>query len=707
MKPTQVASAVAAACLTLATGAAVARQADEPIQAQVVVTATRTSKAVDKIPGAVTVISQKELADQYAIADDPSAALALYVPGYAPSRQKMSSTGESLRGRQPLILLDGVPQSNPLRAGMREGYFADTSIIERIEVINGASAMQGMGATGGIINYITKTPRAPGTTHTLNLRLGSQLRGDSLDWKTGYMLAHRGEALDLLAYGSMQGRGIGYDGSGRPLGLEAIQGDTQDTRADELFFKIGRSSGAQRLQFTVNRFHMEGDGDYRSLAADFDKGLPTSSERGTPPGMAPRNKVTTASLDYRHDELAGGSLNAILFKQDFASLYGATDTATFQDVRLAPVGTLFDQSEIVADKYGAKITWVRPQIVDGVELTAGFDLLRDRTSQGLAGTGRTWVPTLDFTSTAPFMQLEWEHGPLTVRGGVRYEQARLSVDEYTTLAAYGSRTVLGGERSFDKAVRNLGAVWRFAPGMSAFVSSSEGFGLPDVGLVLRGVNRPGQSVSSLFDLQPVITRNNEIGVNWRGSLGGVGVSYYDSRSKLGTVLRINSAGIGVLDRVPTQVKGWEINGDWRIGGGWNGFANYARLRGVTAASAGAPLDVALGARSQGPDKLVAGATWAINPGAQLRFQGTHLADRDINVGRRVGTVNLEEHFKGYTLFDASLSMKSSFGTLGLAVENLFDRSYVGYYPQSVSFRDPRGYYAGRGRTLSATLSRSF
>ena len=128
------------------------RGGELPEMAQVVVTATRAAKAVDKIPGAVTVISQQELSAQYQIADDPSQALATFVPGYAPSRQKMSSTGESLRGRQPLILLDGIPQSNPLRAGMREGYFADSAIIERIEVINGASAMQGMGATGGIIN---------------------------------------------------------------------------------------------------------------------------------------------------------------------------------------------------------------------------------------------------------------------------------------------------------------------------------------------------------------------------------------------------------------------------------------------------------------------------------------------------------------------------------------------------------------------------
>ncbi|UGQ47824.1 TonB-dependent receptor [Massilia endophytica] len=699
--------AVALACLALSGTAAVAQSSEEPMS-EVVVTATRNSKSVDKIPGAVSVISQRELETQYLLADDPSQALATYIPGYAPSRQKMSSTGESLRGRSTLILLDGVPQSNPLRAGMREGYIADSAIIERVEVINGASAMQGMGATGGIVNYISKSPKAEGTSHSINVRMSSQLRHDSLDWKTGYTLQHKSGDFDLLAFGSIQQRGIGYDGKGRVLGIEAVQGDTMDSEGSDLFFKLGKNFGDQRLQLTVNRFRMEGDGDYKPVPANFAAGTPTSATPGTPPGKPPRNKVETKSLEYRHNSLFGGSFNAQLFKQDFASLYGATNTATFQDVRIAPAGTLYDQSEVVADKYGAKLTYVRPNtVIDGLEFTAGMDLLRDRTKQHLAGTGRTWVPTLDFKSLAPFTQLEYEIGPLTVRGGVRREDAELRVDTYTTLAAYGSRVVQGGERSFTKAVKNIGAVWRFSPNWSAFVSSAEGFGLPDVGLVLRGVNKPNQSVEKLFDMEPVVTRNNEVGVNWRGAMGNVGASFYDSRSKLGTALRINSAGIGVLDRVPTRVRGWEVSGELRASKQLSAFGSYARTMGKTATTAGAPMDVALGARSQGPDKLVAGANWQWMPKANLRLQATRLNDRDINIGRTVGTSNLEEHFRGYTLVDIANSWDSPWGKLGVGIENLTDRQYVGYYPQSASYKDPVSYFAGRGRTLSVSLVRSF
>lgn len=704
------AAAVATACL-LWGPAAHAQQANEAAAqdaGEVIVTATRTAKAVDRIPGAVSVISQRELEAQYLVADDPSAALATYIPGYAPSRQKMSAAGESMRGRTTLILMDGVPQSNPLRAGMREGYFADTAIIERIEVINGASAIQGMGATGGIVNYITKTPKEDGTRVTVNARLASQLRHDNVDWKTGVTVAHKSGAFDLLAYASAQQRGMAYDGKGRLLGMDAVQGDTMDAGGSDVFVKLGRNFGDQRLQLTVNRFQFEGDGDYRTVPANFAAGIPTSSAEGTPPGMPPRNDVKTASLDYRHADLLGGALTAQVFSQDFSSLFGATNTATFQDIRYAPIGTFFDQSEIVADKHGAKLTYVRPDLLlRGVEATVGIDYLRDRSRQQLAGTGRTWVPTLDFTSTAPFLQLEYERGPITVRGGVRRESADLRVDTYTTLAAYGSRLVQGGERSFSKTVKNVGAVWRFAPQWSAFVSSAEGFGLPDVGLVLRGVNRPNQSVASLFSLEPVVTRNNEVGVNWRGALGHLGASAYDSRSKLGTVLRINAQGNGVLDRVPTTVRGWEVVGELRASKVLSAFGSYASTRGKTAATAGAPMDLALGARSQAPDKLVLGANWQVVAGTQVRLQATRLEDRDINVGRTVGTSNLEEHFRGYTLADLAATFDTRFGKFGLAVENLTDRQYIGYYPQSANYKEAASYFAGRGRTLSASVSRTF
>lgn len=675
----------------------------------VVVTATRGTKAIDKIPGAITVVTRAELDAQLQISEDLSQVLATQIPGYAPSRQKMTTFGESMRGRTPLILFDGIPQSNPLRNGAREGYFADPSVIDRIEVVSGASAVQGLGATGGIINYISRTPREEGTRQTLDFKYGTQFHGDDALWKAGYRLEHK-QRFDALLYVGATLRGVGVDGEGRRLGLEGTQGDTQDSTATDAFAKVGLDIGdAQRLQLSFNRYVIEGDGDWTRVLGNRAARMPTSAERGTPLGKPPRNRVQTISGDWSHADLAGGTASVQLYKQDFEALYGAGLFPNFQDPAIAPSGTLVDQSEIVADKAGLRATWVRPDLfTSGLELTVGFDWLSDKSKQHLAATGRTWVPLLKFESYAPFAQLEYNAGPFTVRGGARREHASLNVDTYQTLAVYGRRTVEGGERSFNQWVENLGLVWRFADGWSAFVAYNEGFGLPDVGLVLRAVNRPNQSVERLVALEPVVTDNREVGLTWAGKHGSFTASAYDSRSELGSQVRIdNATGIGSIQRLPVQVKGFEFAGEWRPHQAWTVSATYANTRGDTAAVPGGPLDVALGARSQGPDKTVASVRWAITPALALRFQGMHLASRHINRGRVVGTSRLEENFDGYTVADFGLSWSSRWGEFGLGVENLFDRQYVGYFAQSNPGGTSEDYFAGRGRAFLLSWQRTF
>jgi iron complex outermembrane receptor protein len=697
----KIALAVALTCIAPATFAQDSEDLSEITLQEVVITATRGEKAVEKIPGAVSIINRKELDQQLLIAEDLPQALTTFVPGYAPSRQKMSQAGETLRGRTALILFDGIPQSNPLRAGAREGYFADPAIIERIEVISGASAAQGLGATGGIINFISKTPKKMGTEHRVDAKLSTQFKDDSHSWKTGYMLSHKNESFDALVYLGVAKRGMAYDGEGRLIGMDAVQGDTMDSEAGDIFLKLGRNFGEQRLQFSYNRFEMEGDGDYRTVNGDRDAGIPTSSEPGAPVADPPRNEVQTASLDWRHADIGGGLLSAQLFKQDFSALYGGTTSKNFQDPSIAPTGTLIDQSEIVADKVGLRTSWIRPDaFVSGLELAAGLDWLYDESEQRLARTDRTWVPPLKFTNVAPFVQLEYEIGAVTVRGGLRHERARLEVDDYTTLAAFGGQQVEGGTTRFSKTVKNLGAIMRMPAGWSVFASYNEGFGLPDVGRVLRGVNQPNQSVSSLIDLQPVITDNKEVGLAWRGNHGSFSVSYYDSRSDMGSRLRVVN-GVGFLDRVPVVVKGWEFAGDVKLAKNWSAFGSYSQINGKTAATADAPIDLALGARDQGPDKLVAGLNWRFSERGNARVQATHFASRDINEGRG----NFEEHFQGYTLADFAVSYKTSWGDVGLGIENAFDKQYIGYYPQART--GDNDYFAGRGRTFTVSYSRTF
>jgi iron complex outermembrane receptor protein len=137
---------------------------------ELIVSATRTDGSRNDSPQVIKVIGEEEIAQQRQITSDTSQILSNLLPSFSPPRQKMSGSGETLRGRTPLVMIDGIPQSNPLRPTGREMHTIDSSMIERIEVIKGANASNGVGATGGVINIITKRAK-PGT---LNQHFGVQ-----------------------------------------------------------------------------------------------------------------------------------------------------------------------------------------------------------------------------------------------------------------------------------------------------------------------------------------------------------------------------------------------------------------------------------------------------------------------------------------------------------------------------------------------------
>src|SRR3546814_4420463 len=69
--------------------------------------------------------------------------------------------------------------------------------------------------------------------------------------------------------------------------------------------------------------------------------------------------------------------------------------------------SLFDQSALSSEKYGAKLTYAwQDVILPGLQLVTGVDYLRDKTFQELAQTDRLWVPELIYKGWAPFIQLE-------------------------------------------------------------------------------------------------------------------------------------------------------------------------------------------------------------------------------------------------------------------------------------------------------------
>ncbi|MDN7137156.1 TonB-dependent receptor [Pseudidiomarina sp. 1ASP75-14] len=701
MKKTMLSLSIA----TLIATPAVAQEQDSQVvkaDERIKITASRTEQTTATIPATVTVIDGADLRQQLASADTLSDVLGNLVPAFSPSRQKLTSSGETLRGREPLYLIDGVPQSNPLRNGARASYTIDPLMIERVEIIHGASAIQGMGASGGIINIVTKSAEQ-GASHEVNAGITAPTSetSEGLSYRTGYLF--RGASGDVSAVAGVQLRSTGMyvDGNGQLIGVDMAQGDTMDSESYDVFAKLGyRIDANQSLEVMLNHFDMEGNGDYSSVGGDRSTGEPTLSVEEPAAGEAPRNKVTTTTVTYRNTDVLGADLNWQLFSQDFSALYGGGTYATFQDPAYGD--NIFDQSRNDSQKYGSRLTMNWNKVADlPIAVSSGVDYLRDSTFQELAQTGRKWVPETTFDNWAPFAQVRYRNQGLTLSGGVRYEYGKLNVDDFTTLASYGSVFVEGGEPSFNELLPNVGAVYELTRDWRVFASYSEGFSMPDVGRVLRGISQPNLSVASFLDLQPVIADNQEIGIEYRGNALNLSASYFTSDSDLGARLQADADGFYSVKRERTEISGVELSANYA----WSAYTsfgmNYAKTDGEYDSDGDDRVDSELGGRNIAPER--ANLYWEQQWGALVssRLQYNMLFDRDIYSGAQA--IN---NFDGYQTLDLQVLIETmDYGQFTVGVENLLDEYYFTYYAQTAG-SDSRN-FTGRGRTLSLNWNYSF
>lgn len=675
------------------------------LEAFTVTTGYRSPKAIDQIPGAVKVITNVEIANIQQFTDDATAVLTRTIPGYGPGTQAMNTQGETLRGRIALRLFDGISQTTPLREGSRNGTFTDMDIVANIEVINGPSASEGIGAAGGIINYISKSPTKEGSEATLRTKFSTQGYGDTFEWRTGLNYTYKEGDNDLIFGTSFSERGMPRDARGRRQGLSQ-SGSTADSESENLFIKAGHTFGegrAQRVAVTVSMFRIEGKGSYVEDLGNRSLGITDSAKPGIPLGAKTAfNDFDQYALAYNHKALLGGSLNLQVYKASQAMRFLTESGTDRQDPLIAPLGTLIDQSEINSQKKGLRSSWTREDLfsVNGLELLAGFDYLEETAQQILALTNRLWVPPMNYTSKAPFAQFSYTRGPVTISSGVRHEDGELQVDDYTTTYFRNRVFVKGGTLDYQETLPNAGVIVRLPQNWSVFGSYSKGFTLPNVGIPLRNVNVPGKSVAGILDLQAVVVDNKEGGFTWQGKRASLSASYYHSFSELGVSLTVDPVTRDfIMQRRPVDIKGLEFSGEFKLSKTLKVTALYSNIKSLTRTTETGPLTREQGMVNISPDKVYLSANWKPSEKFNLTLGQDTLLKRDINVG-----ASGEEHTPGLTLFNLSASYATKWGNFSLGVENLTDKYYILPWSQVDQFLN---YFAGRGRVISVSHSIKF
>ncbi len=154
---------------------------EDPFElATVVVTGTRTPKAVRDMPVLTRVITRAEI--EKVDATNIKDLLQQELPGleftYSMGHQVMNMGGYD--GNNILFLVDGERLAGESMDNVDFSRL-DMSGVERIEIVKGAaSTLYGSAAMGGVINIITK-----GESSTWNANLNSRYEGQTREWRHG------------------------------------------------------------------------------------------------------------------------------------------------------------------------------------------------------------------------------------------------------------------------------------------------------------------------------------------------------------------------------------------------------------------------------------------------------------------------------------------------------------------------------------------
>ncbi len=674
----------------------------------IVVTAARTKLPASALPVTIDVISQEELSRQVAVSGSTVDAVSALLPAFSPTQEKINGSGVKLRGRSALYAIDGIPQSTPIRNDARDGYAIDPFFVDRIEVIYGSNALQGIGATGGVVNQVTvRPPKKDGISGRFLLQgnAGNDFSGASLGGKVGALLSYRQGAFDATGGVAFERRGVFLDGHDRGIGIDANHSELQDTDTLSFFARVGVDlSASTRFEVLASRFKITGNNHYVNVDGSRALNIPSTSRLGTTPGEQASGKTEMVSASLIDNDLGGGTFSLLSFYNRIQNVFSGGTLATFQDASIAPSGTLFDQSQNISRKLGGKISYERtvPGVPD-LTATIGFDALFDRTAQSLVATGRSWVPRTDFRSLAPFGQLNWALFDKRVRlaGGVRYENVQLSVPNYTSLASSGSRAVTGGKPSFERALWNGGVVLEPVKGIRAYANYAEGFTVADIGRILRSINIANVNISNYLELTPVVSNNKEIGFEIVRGPVDASVSYYWSSSKLGEVLVRGADGFYSTTRQPVSVEGLDLNVNAKMPlKGLKLGLGYSHIIGRTDTNGDGILDADLDGGNISPDRINVTADYRLGKFA-AHAQGRFYLSRTF-LGQPAAN-----SFEGYEVFDAYVSYDMPVGQVSLSVQNLTNRYYITYLTDTQGPTDNARFFSGRGRNFTLSWNYRF
>ena len=675
---------------------------------EVVITANRIKEKKTDAVANVTIIDQKKLQQFIKIAPDMSHLIGMIEPAMSLSTNTTNNRYQNLRGRSILVLIDGIPQSTPLRATDRDIRSIDPAAVERIEIVKGATSIYGNGAIGGIMNIVTKkSPKnvifGGQTTIGASARDSfKENRGFGYRFNQQFYGNYKG--FSYLVDAAMNQTGSAIDGTGEYISPRYGLGDARTYNGlVKLGYQFDDDNKVEAMynfyQSLQNTPLVASGGKYleRPRIGVYDTKDPAAQDEG---------------MRYNHNAYIKFNSNNIFKRTDLElSAFTQHQYAIFDyrkhNARSPRWESSSGQATVKGEKYGIRTQLTSKFLFSEnvfTQLLYGADVLIDKTSQPLVD-GRYWMPELTSYNSAPFLQTKTTFFQYYVlKAGLRYDYIDVSVPNYEVLRLRNTDPrvyVKGGDLTYNNLSPNIGIAYNQFKFFQPFISYSQGFSIFDLGRTLRAAKA---DVLSKINTEPVKTENYEAGAYAELSkyvhLSG---SYFYTYSKLGSDLK-SVSGFWVVDRTPQKVYGFEVNADifptkWLTLGG-----SFISFEGKKKSTEDGDWDGYMSGTSIPAPKATAYIRVTPTEYSYLQVNYLHTGSRD-----RFSPDNRGVYTEGegivYPIDLFSLSAGYTFNksfSLALGIENLTDKVY--YTPASMLVARDAEYARGNGRYFNLSLT---
>ncbi len=702
----------------------------------VVVSATRTDRALSALPNTVSVITQARVQEQNA------AGLKALLEGDAdiavPETQSRFTLGGAATGRagvegvtirglggdRVLMTQDGVRLPNSFSFGpfaTGRGDFTEVEALKSIEVLRGPTSAQF--GSDGLAGAVTQRTLEPQDLLRSGRDWGGLVRagyaGVDRSWLSTVGLAAKGEQWQGLLLGTLRrGHETANKGDVATQDSTRTKPDPMNARQRYVLGKVQfMPSAAHRLGLSFETLRRQENTEVfsaRAVAPVPPGGVLNFDGRDT----IQRDRL---SFDYQYVDASA----AWVQKAQWHSYWQDAQVNQYSDEDKRP-----NPVKHIGPNRTRDNTYRSTVMGASLQLESNFVApIAQRLSYGLDAS-RTYVRALrdgthppsdevfpskpfadtHFVQVGAFVQSEMEWDGLSVIPGLRWDHYALR----PSANGYSKPIVSASGHAFSP---KLGVVWKVSDAFAPYVQLARGFKMPQPHEVNTDFNNPMQGYASISNpnLKPERVQSLELGL--RGKLGALryAVAAFDNRYQNfisqeivgGRGTPTNPIIYQYINLERTRIKGVEARLEWQFAPHWRTHAEIAYAKG-TSKNGSEPLD------SVNPLKVTAGLRYHTDRYG-VYMQATHSAGK--SAGDANGVMNNDRHKlerpflpHASTVVDLGGHWKLTQNwLLNVSVNNLFDRRYW-------RWSDVRGVadsstvlnaYSAPGRNFRVALSYQF